>query len=144
MLRESNERSSRNPLQEKSFSLALRMVKLYQYLTIEKKEYILSKQVMRSGTNPGAMVHESINAESGQDFIHKLSIALKEISETQYWLKLLYNSGYITEIEFNSILADTVEVGKILTSSIKTKKKNLIIKATSITLIIAILIFYIV
>lgn len=144
MLRESNERSSQNPLQEKSFSLALRMVKLYQYLTIEKKEYILSKQVMRSGTNPGAMVHESINAESGQDFIHKLSIALKEISETQYWLKLLYHSGYITEIEFNSILADTVEVGKILTSSIKTKKKNLIIKATSITLIIAILIFYIV
>ena len=144
MLRESNERSSQNPLQEKSFSLALRMVKLYQYLTIEKKEYILSKQVMRSGTNPGAMVHESINAESGQDFIHKLSIALKEVSETQYWLKLLYHSGYITEIEFNSILADTVEVGKILTSSIKTKKKNLIIKATSITLIIAILIFHIV
>ncbi len=144
MLRESNERSSQNPLQEKSFSLALRMVKLYQYLTIEKKEYILSKQVMRSGTNPGAMVHESINAESGQDFIHKLSIALKEVSETQYWLKLLYHSGYITEIEFNSILADTVEVGKILTSSIKKKKKNLIIKTTSITLIIAILIFYIV
>ncbi len=144
MLRESNERSSQNPLQEKSFRLALRMVKLYQYLTIEKKEYILSKQVMRSGTNPGAMVHECINAESGQDFIHKLSIALKEVSETQYWLKLLYHSGYITEIEFNSILADTVEVGKILTSSIKTKKKNLIIKATSITLIIAILIFHIV
>ena len=99
---------------------------------------------MRSGTNPGAMVHESINAESGQDFIHKLSIALKETSETQYWLKLLYRSDYITETEFNSIFADTVEVGKILTSSIKTKKKNLIIKTTSMIFIIATLIFYIV
>lgn len=144
MLRETNEKNSQNPLQEKSFNLALRMVKLYQYLTNEKKEYILSKQIMRSGTNPGAMVHESINAESGQDFIHKLSIALKETSETQYWLKLLYRSGYITETEFNSIFADTVEVGKILTSSIKTKKKNLIIKTTSMILIIATLIFYIV
>ena len=101
----------------------------------------MSKQVLRSGTNPGAMVHESLNAESGLDFIHKLAIALKETYETQYWLKLLYRSGYMTEEEFNSIFADTVEVGKILTSSIKTKKKNLSLKVASAILLFLVTIF---
>ena len=136
MLGETHYGSTNNPLYEKSFNLALRIVKLYEYLAKNKNEYILSKQVLRSGTNPGAMIHESLNAESGADFIHKLSIALKETVETQYWIKLLYHSGYITEAEYNSILADAVEVAKILTSSIKTKKKNLAIKTTSILLII--------
>ena len=75
-----------NPLKAKTLHFAIRMVNLSKYLRGEKKEYILSKQIMRSGTNPGAMIRESSQAESGADFIHKLSIALKEISETQYWL----------------------------------------------------------
>jgi four helix bundle protein len=142
MLEETKYTDGYSPLQEKSFVLALRIVKLYQYLTTEKKEYILSKQVLRSGTNPGAMIHESKGSESALDFIHKLSVALKETGETQYWLKLLFHSGYLTEIEFNSILADTVEIGKMLTSSIKTKKKNIAIKATPIILILITLLFY--
>ncbi len=114
-----------SPLREKSFNLALRIVKLYQYLILTKKEFVLSKQILKSGTNPGAMVRESANAESSADFIHKLSIALKEIGETEYWLELLYRSNYITTPEYDSLRADVVEVGKMLTSSIKTKKKNL-------------------
>ena len=143
MLEETKYTEGNSPLQEKSFRLALRIVKLYQYLTSDKKEYVLSKQVLRSGTNPGAMIHESLNSESGLDFIHKLSIALKETGETQYWLKLLFHSGYLSETEFNSILADTIEVGKMLTSSIKTKKKNLAIKAIPIILIIISMMIYI-
>ena len=137
MQRELQYKNGNSPLEEKSFNLALRVVKLNQYLTAEKKEYIMSKQVVRSGTNPGAMIHESFNAESALDYIHKLSVALKEATETQYWLKLLYYSGYLTETEFNSIFGDAVEVGKMLTSSIKTKKKNLAIKAASILLFVA-------
>lgn len=142
MLEKTKLTEGNNPLLDKSFHLALRIVKLYQYLTIEKKEYVISKQVLRSGTNPGAMIHESLNSESGLDFIHKLSIALKETGETQYWLKLLFHSGYLSETEFNSILEDTVEVGKILTSSIKTKKKNLAIKTVPIILLVMSLLFY--
>ena len=141
MLEDKQYSNNNNPLLDKSFNLALRIVKLYQYLTTVKQEYVLSKQVLRSGTNPGAMVHESLNAESGLDFIHKLAIALKETYETQYWLKLLYRSGYMTEEEFNSIFADTVEVGKILTSSIKTKKKNLSLKVASAILLFLVTIF---
>ena len=142
MLEKTKQNEGNNPLLDKSFLLALRIVKLYQCLTIEKKEYVLSKQILRSGTNPGAMIHESLNSESGLDFIHKLSIALKETTETQYWLKLLFHSGYLSETEYNSILLDTIEVGKILTSSIKTKKKNLAIKVVPIIAIIASLLLY--
>ena len=142
MLEKTKQNEGNNHLLDKSFLLALRIVKLYQYLTIEKKEYVLSKQVLRSGTNPGAMIHESLNSESGLDFIHKLSIALKETTETQYWLKLLFHSGYLSETEYNSILLDTTEVGKILTSSIKTKKKNLAIKVVPIIAIIASLLLF--
>ncbi len=74
----------RNALQEKSFDFALRIIRLYKYLTEEKKEFVLSKQILRAGTNPGAMVREAANAESGQDFVHKLSIAQKETGETLY------------------------------------------------------------
>lgn len=143
MLREEIiERNSTNPLREKTFQLALRIIKLNQYLTIDKKEFILSKQVLRSGTNPGAMVREAINAESGSDFIHKLSIALKETDETQYWLELLYMSNYLNDIEFESIHADTIEVAKILTASIRTKKKNLAIKVSSILILLTLFINY--
>jgi four helix bundle protein len=117
-----------DPLREKSFALALRIVRLHRFLTDEKKEFAISKQIVRSGTSPGAMVREAANAESGQDFIHKLGIAQKEIGETQYWLELLFKSGYITDVEFNSIYADTGEVMRLLRSSILTKRKNLATK----------------
>lgn len=115
-----------DPLREKSFQMALRIIKLSRYLREVKQEYLLSKQLIRSGTNPGAMVREAANAESGQDFIHKLAVGQKETGETQYWLELLHKSNYISEVEFNSIFKNTQEVMALLTSSIKTKKKNLI------------------
>ncbi len=123
MLREINYKNGNSPLETKSFNLAVRIVKLSQYLTKDKEEFTMSKQVLRSGTNPGAMIHESFNAESDADYIHKLAIGLKEVVETQFWLKLLYHTEYLNEAEFTSIFADTVEVGKMLTSAIKTKKK---------------------
>ena len=137
MLRETYNNGNSSPLREKSFNFALRIVKLYKHLTTSKNEYILSKQVLRAGTNPGAMVRESNNAESAADFIHKLSIGLKEIGETEYWLELLFHSGYLTETEFQSLQTDAIEVGKMLTSSIKTKKKNLSLKTIPIIALIS-------
>lgn len=115
----------KDALHEKSMAFALRIVRLYRYLTEEKKEFVLSRQVLRSGTNPGAMVREAANAESGQDFIHKLSIAQKETGETLYWLELLYHSDYLTLKEFQSLKSDNEELMKILRSSILTKKQNM-------------------
>lgn len=80
--------SNKSPLKKKIFLFAILIVNLYKYLTIEKKEYVLSKQLLRSGTNPGAMVREAFNGESDKDFIHKLKIGQKEIGETMYWLEL--------------------------------------------------------
>jgi four helix bundle protein len=118
-------RKSKNPLREKSFGLAVRIVKLYKHLTEEKKEYIMSKQILRSGTNPGAMVREAANAESPMDFIHKLGIAQKETGETQYWLELLLATDYINDTEFKSLHSDSQEIMRLIRSSILTKKKNL-------------------
>lgn len=120
-----------SPLREKTLNLAIRIVRLNQYLTSEKKEFILSKQILRSGTNPGAMIREASNAESGMDFIHKLGIAQKELGETQYWLELLYKTEYMSKIEFKSIYSDTQEIMKMIRSSILTKKKNLSVKVIS-------------
>ncbi|MBL7803861.1 MAG: four helix bundle protein [Saprospiraceae bacterium] len=114
-----------DPLGDQTFGLAVRIVRLCQHLSGQKQEYIISKQLMRSGTSPGAMVREAANAESGWDFIHKLGIAQKEIGETQYWLELLYAKGYLSESEFQSVYKDTVAVMKLLRSSILTKKKKL-------------------
>jgi four helix bundle protein len=125
-----------SPLREKSFDLAIRIVRLNQFLTSQKSEYVISKQILRSGTNPGAMVREANNAESGLDFIHKLAIAQKELGETQYWLELLFKTDFINEIEFESIYLDTSEVMKMIRSSIITKKKNLALKTIPILLII--------
>ncbi len=86
-----------SPLKEKSFHLAVSVVRLYQYLVETKKETVLSRQLLRSGTSPGAMVREANNAESGHDFIHKLSVAQKEMGETRYWLELLHSTGYLTQ-----------------------------------------------
>ena len=104
---------------------ALRVVKLYQYLLNNKKEYILSKQVLRSGTSIGANISEAVVAQSKADFIHKLHIALKECSETRYWLELLYASEYLTEEQFHSIYKDCSSLFGLLTASIKTAKKNI-------------------
>ena len=115
---------SRNPLKEKSLLFALRIIKLYEILTSERKEYILAKQLMRSGTNPGAMAQEASFAESRSDFIHKLAIAKKELAESKYWLELIWRSNYLSDDEYKSINNDATEILKLLTSSINTAKKN--------------------
>jgi four helix bundle protein len=128
-----------SPLREKSMNMAIRIVRLCHYLSNEKREFIISKQLFRAGTNPGAMVRESANAESGLDFIHKLSIAQKETGETQYWLELLFKTGYLTETEYQSINADADEIMRLLRSSILTRKKNLSVKALTLLSVIFLL-----
>ncbi len=114
-----------DPLHEKTMLFAVRIVRLYRYLSEEKKEFVMSKQLLRAGTNPGAMVREAINAESNADFIHKMSIAQKEIGETLYWLELLFRTDFLNEIEYKSVKTDADEVMKIVRSCILTlKKKN--------------------
>ena len=111
-------------LRDKSFAFALRIIKLYKFLTEEKKEFVLSKQVLRSGTSVGANIREGKNAQSNSDFINKYSIALKEADETQYWLELLFASNYIDKKAYESLNNDIKELIAILTSSIKTVKNN--------------------
>jgi len=113
-----------SPLQLKSEDFAKRIIKLYQYLKKAKHEDVMSKQIFRSGTSIGANIAESRNAQSPADFISKLSIALKESGETEYWLKCLRDSDYLSETEFESIYNENVEIGKMLTSSIVTMKKK--------------------
>ncbi len=113
-----------NVLKEKSFSFALRVVKLARYLSKDENEYVLSKQVLRSGTSVGALICEAEYAQSKPDFIHKLSIGLKEANETYYWLRLLSEGGYISEVMFQSIKPQINELIKLLTSSIKTAKEK--------------------
>jgi len=112
------------PLREKSFAFALRVVRLAKHLREEWEEYVLSKQLLRSGTAVGAMVREAEQAESRVDFIHKLAIALKEANESQYWLELLHKSDYIDETGYQSINQDCTELLKLLTAIIKTSKAN--------------------
>ena len=114
-----------NPLKEKSFNFAIRIVNLYRFLITEKKEYVMSKQLLKSGTAVGALAREAEHAESKADFIHKLSIAQKECNESLFWLELIERTEYITIEQFNSIFDDTVEIMKLTTSIIITTKKNL-------------------
>lgn len=114
-----------NIIKNKSIEFAIRIVKLYQFLCNEKKEFVLSKQLLRSGTSIGAMVRESEHSESKADFVHKLAIAQKEINETIYWLELLNATEYLTQKEFESINADAVEIIKLLTAIIKKTKSNI-------------------
>jgi len=109
-------------LRNKTFEFALRIVKLYQHLCDEKREYVMSKQLLRSGTAIGALVREAEQAESRPDFIHKLAIALKEANETEYWVELLYHSKYIEARGFESISSDLKQVLKLLTAIIKKTK----------------------
>ena len=114
-----------NNVRDKSFLFAVRIVNLSKYLNTKKKEFILSKQVMRSGTSVGAMVREAEHSESKNDFIHKLAIAQKEINETLYWLELLQATEYINNEEFDSINCDAVELIKIITTIIKNTKAKI-------------------
>ena len=113
-----------NVVEQKSFNFAVRIVNLYRHLLSEFKEYTISKQILRSGTSIGANVAEAIQAQSRPDFVSKLNIALKESTETKYWLKLMKATGYLTEKEYNSLFDDCTEIEKILTTIIKTTKKN--------------------
>jgi len=97
---------------------------LYQFLKDEKKEFVLSKQVLRAGTSIGANIREAVQGFSRNDFLYKMSLALKECSETIYWLELLYETDYLSEEQFNSINGDAVELVKLLTSIVKNTKEN--------------------
>lgn len=119
------QRSGKDILAIKSYNFAVRIVKLYQFLEKKKRVTILARQIFRSGTNPGAMIREAKYSESPKDFIHKLHIALKETEETIYWLDLLFETNYITEEMNESLKQDAVEIAKLLTSSINTKKRKL-------------------
>lgn len=112
-------------LREKSFNFALRCIKLYKYLCDRKKEFVLSKQILRSGTAVGALIIEGKQAESKADFIHKYAIALKECNETIYWIELLFRSDYISELQYESILNDANQLNKMLSSSIITAKRTM-------------------
>lgn len=112
-------------LKEKSYQFALRIIKLYKYIVAEKKEYVLSKQILRAGTSIGANIEEAGQGQSKADFIHKLSIAQKEAFETDYWLRLLRDSEYLTEVQAGSLISDCQELQKLITASIKTAKHNI-------------------
>ncbi len=114
-----------NIVKQKSFHFALRIVKLYKYLTEQKKEYIIAKQIMRSGTAIGALVREAEQGESKRDFVHKLSIALKEANETAYWLDLLHQSDFVELESYQSISKDLAELISLLVSIIKTSKSRM-------------------
>ena len=113
-----------NVIKEKSFRFAVRIVKLCQFLRETKNEYTISKQLLRSGTSIGANTAESRCAQSRPDFVAKLSIALKEAAETDYWLRLLYETDYLTQKQFVSLMRDCDELERLLASIIKTTKTN--------------------
>ena len=112
-----------NIIEKKSFDFAIRIVRLYKYLSDKKKEFVLSKQLLRSGTSIGANVAEAQQAQSKADFISKISIALKETTETKYWLRLLNATDFLSDIEIKTILANCVEIEKILTTILKSSKE---------------------
>ena len=108
----------------KSYLFAIRVVKLYRYLTLEHKEYVLSKQVLRSGTAVGALIREAKFAQSKADFISKMSIALKEANETNYWIDLLHDTEYINQKMYKDIEKDINEIISLLVSIVKSSKNN--------------------
>jgi len=113
-----------NPVIEKSKQFAVRIVRLYQHLSNDKREYVLSKQVLRSGTSIGANAHEAQRAQSKKDFVAKTCIASKEASETEFWLDLLHETGYIDQPLFQSISRDCSELIKLLVTIVKTSGHN--------------------
>jgi four helix bundle protein len=113
----------KNVIKEKSFEFAKEIVYLYKSL-VDKKEFVLSKQLLRSGTSIGANVRKSEHAQSKADFIHKLSISLKEANETEYWLDLLFETNYLTDEEFQNVKYKIIEILKLLTSILNTSKNK--------------------
>ena len=113
-----------NVIEQKSFLFSVRIVMLCKFLQEEKKEYILSKQLLRSGTSIGANIVESQQAQSRADFIAKLNIALKEAAESNYWLRLLQATDYLTDSAYCSIISDCRELEKLLTAIIKTSRNS--------------------
>ena len=116
---------NKNIVKEKSFDFAIRIVKLYKYLMEEKKEFVLSKQVLRSGTSIGANINEAQQAQSKKDFLMKMNIALKECTETRYWIDLLSATDYINQEQKISIINDCIELEKLLTSIVKTTSNQM-------------------
>ena len=116
---------SNQNIQDKSFHFAVRIVRLCKLLRDERNEYTLSKQLLRSGTSIGANISEAQQAQSRADFLSKLNIALKEASETEYWLRLLFATEYLSKPEFDSVYADCTELSKILTASVRNMKNDL-------------------
>ena len=114
-----------NVIRDKSYAFAIRIVNAYKFLTETKKEFVLSKQLLRSGTSVGALVAEAIHAQSGPDFLNKMNVALKEANETKYWLALLKDTDYIEEIQYESISNDCKELVALLVSIVKSMKDNL-------------------
>ena len=117
-----------NAVVGKSKAFALRIIGLYKFLSDEKKEFVMSKQVLRSGTSIGANIAEAQCGISDKDFLAKMYIAFKECAETRYWLELLYESGYITEVQYKSIFSDCTELFKLLPSITKSAKGGKIIR----------------
>src|SRR5690606_18909267 len=115
-----------NVIKIKSYAFAVEIVKTYQYLCDYRKEFVMSKQLLRCGTSVGAMVRESEHSESKVDFKHKLAIAQKEINEALYWLELLFETKYLDKDQFESLNVKAIEIIKLLTSIIKTTKSNLL------------------
>ena len=113
-----------NVVKTKSFGFAVRIVRMYQYLCYEKKEFVLSKQLLRSGTGVGAMVREAEHAETKADFKHKIGIAQKEINETIYWLELLRETDCLSLEQFETVHAEAIEIIKLLTAILKTSKRS--------------------
>ena len=113
-----------NIIQRKSFAFAIRIINVFKYLQSEKKEYALSNQLIRSGTSIGANVEEAIGGQSKKDFISKISISYKEARETKYWLRLLKATNYLEEKEATSLLLDTEELCKILSSILLSSKNS--------------------
>jgi four helix bundle protein len=116
---------AKGPIYQKSFAFAIRVIKLARFLQTEKREYVISKQVVRSGTAIGAMVREGEFAESKCDFVHKMHVALKEANETLYWLELLHASELIDHPSFESISSDNDELIRLLVAIVKTSKESL-------------------
>lgn len=114
-----------NVLRDKSYKFALRIVKLCQHLADERKEFVMSKQVLRSGTSIGVNIEEANQVQSKSDFVHKLSISQKESFETHYWIRLLRDSNFLAGKIADSLLEDCEEIQKLITFSIKTAKTNL-------------------
>ncbi|MBO5333578.1 MAG: four helix bundle protein [Clostridia bacterium] len=113
-----------NIIENKSFQFAIRMVNLYKHLTLEKKEYVMSKQLLRCGTSVGANVAEGERGQTKADFYYKMSIALKEANETYYWLRLLHETNYLSEKEFVSLETDLKEIIALLIAICKTTQEN--------------------